>query len=181
MLTFRLAASSWWKFFQYSFYSFLVLCLREPWLRIKGKMLQCNAVCEVPGIVEWHNSGKQKQVAYRISSKEPWAWGEFSDRIWFPKNLVFRRLSCKASSVYPPYWFCTLRNRNSLWFCFSYKVPHLPLPYYGYTLHWVLVTLATSSPCALRLDLYYEQMCPAKENGQTSMLNWEVGTRNYLR
>lgn len=30
----------------------LVLCLRELWLRIKGKMLQCNAACEVPGIVE---------------------------------------------------------------------------------------------------------------------------------
>jgi len=28
----------------------LVLCLREPWLGIKGKMLQCNAACEVPGI-----------------------------------------------------------------------------------------------------------------------------------
>lgn len=46
----------------------------------------------------------------------------------------------------------------------------LPLPYYAYTLHQVLVTLATSSPRALKLGLYCEQVCLAKENGQTSML-----------
>lgn len=108
-----------------------VLWLREPWLGIKGKILQYNVACEVLGTTEWHNTVEQKQIVYFIYIYIFFlSWSEFSDRILFPQNLFFKNLSCKASSVCLPvliFVLCKIETLHNFFVCFVFiiKMSHV--------------------------------------------------------